>query len=40
VELEQALCGLGALAKALGAFSDESSGPQQEDPVKERRREH
>jgi hypothetical protein len=40
VELEQALCGLGALAKALGAFSDSSSGSQQEDPVKERRREH
>jgi hypothetical protein len=40
VELEQALCGLGALAKALGAFSDVSSGSQQEDPVKERRREH
>ena len=40
VELEQALCGLGALAKALGAFSDASSDAQQEDPVKERRREH
>jgi hypothetical protein len=40
VELEQALCGLGALAKALGAFSDTSSGPQQEDPVKERRYQH
>jgi hypothetical protein len=40
VELEQALCGLGALAKALGAFSDTPSGPQQEDPVKERRHEH
>jgi hypothetical protein len=40
VELEQALCGLGALARALGAFSDSSSGSQQEDPVKERGREH
>ena len=40
VELEQALCGLGALAKALRAFSDTPSGPQQEDPVKERRHQH
>jgi hypothetical protein len=39
-ELEQALCGLGALAKALDAFSDSSSSPQQEDPAKERRYEH
>ena len=40
VELEQALCGLGALAKALDAFSDAPSGSQQEDPVKERRHEN
>jgi hypothetical protein len=40
VELEQALCGLGALAKALDAFSESSSSPQQEDAVKERRHEH
>ena len=40
VELEQALCGLGALAKALGAFSDASSDAQQEDPMKERRHQH
>ena len=37
VELEQALCGLGALAKALGTSTDAPSGPQQPDPVKERR---
>ncbi|MCX6630043.1 MAG: PilZ domain-containing protein [Candidatus Solibacter sp.] len=37
VELEQALCGLGALAKALGTFSDVPSGPQQSDSVSERR---
>ena len=40
VELEQALCGLGALAKALDAFSDAPSRSQQEDPVKERRHEN
>ena len=37
VILEQALCGLGDLAKALRAFADTPSGPQQTDPVKERR---
>jgi hypothetical protein len=37
VELEQALCGLGALAKALDAFSDAPSGAQKEDPAKLRR---
>jgi hypothetical protein len=45
VELEQALRGLANLADALRAFSDEPSGatpsgPQQEDPVKERRHQH
>jgi hypothetical protein len=37
VELEQALCGLVDLANAFRAFSDAPSGPQQTDPVKERR---
>ncbi len=37
VELEQALFGLTELARALGAFSDSPSGPQQTDPVIERR---
>ena len=37
VELEQALYGLTELARALGAFSDSSSGPEQTDPVIERR---
>ena len=37
VELEQALYGLSELARALGAFSDSSSGPEQTDPVIERR---
>ena len=37
VELEQALYGLSDLARALGAFSDSPSGPEQTDPVKERR---
>lgn len=37
VELEQALCGLSALAKALSAFADAPLGLQQPDPVKERR---
>jgi PilZ domain len=37
VELEQALCGLGDLAQALRAFSDSPSGPQEADPVKDRR---
>jgi hypothetical protein len=37
VELEQALYGLTELARILGAFSDSSSGPQQTDPVIERR---
>jgi hypothetical protein len=37
VELEQALYGLTELARALGAFSDSPSGPQQTDPVIERR---
>lgn len=40
VELEQALCGLKGLARALGAFSEAPSGPQQDDPVKERRQEY
>ena len=37
VELEQALYGLSELARALGAFSDSSPGPQQTEPVIERR---
>jgi hypothetical protein len=37
VELEQALYGLTELARALGAFSDSSSSPEQTDPVIERR---
>ena len=37
VELEQALCGLSELARALGAFSDSCSSPEQTDPVIERR---
>jgi PilZ domain len=37
VEIEQALRGLGDLAQAVRAFSDEPSGPQQTDAVKERR---
>ena len=37
VELEQALCGLNELARALGAFSDSCSSPEQTDPVIERR---
>ena len=45
VELEQALCGLGQLAKALSAFSDSPSGdspsgPQQAHPVIERRHQY
>jgi hypothetical protein len=37
VELEQALYGLRELARSLGALSDSSSGPEQADPVIERR---
>jgi len=37
VELEQALYGLSELARALGAFPDSSSSPEQTDPVIERR---
>jgi hypothetical protein len=37
VELEQALYGLGELARALGTFSDSASGPEQTHPVIERR---
>ena len=37
VEIEQALYGLAGLAQALGTCSDVLSGPQQTDPVKERR---
>jgi hypothetical protein len=37
LELEQVLCGLAELARALDAFSDTPSGPQQTDPVKKRR---
>jgi PilZ domain len=37
VELEHSLCGLGELAQALRAFSDFPSGPEQADPVSERR---
>jgi len=40
VELEQALCGLMDLAKALSAFGDEPSSTQQTDAVKERREQH
>jgi hypothetical protein len=45
VELEQALRGLKDLADTLRAFSDtpsgdSPSGPQQEDPVKQRRHQH
>lgn len=40
VELEQALCGLADLARALRAFSDAPSGPQQTDPVEERHHEN
>jgi hypothetical protein len=40
VELEQALCGLRDLAEAVRAFSDSPSGPQQTDPVNERRYQH
>ena len=45
VELDQALRGLGNLAEALRAYSEmpsggPPSGPQQEDPVKERRHQH
>jgi hypothetical protein len=37
LELEQALYGLTELARALGAFPDSSSSPEQTDPVIERR---
>jgi len=40
VELEQALCGLGALAKALGAYSDSPSGLEEEDAPKKGRHQH
>src|ERR1035437_1975784 len=40
VELEQALCGPRALAKAPSDSSDASSAAQQDAPVKERRHEH
>jgi hypothetical protein len=37
VELEHALYGLAEFARSLRAFADEPSGPQQADPMKERR---
>ena len=37
VELEHALYGLGELAEAVRSFTDSPSGPQQADPVPNRR---